>query len=68
MFKRFFNYFEKEKIIKNKCDRCKEIGIEREAVFNLKFNGFELHICQHHMVEFVLFIFTFFNSFSGSKI
>ena len=53
MFKKFINYFKPEIKEKQQCDRCKEIGVKREAVYKLEFNGFEILICQHHMQEFI---------------
>lgn len=53
MFKKFLNFFKKEKTKKENCLRCEEIGIKREAVYVLHFNGFKIKICQHHMSEFI---------------
>ena len=53
MLKRIINFFKKEKKIKNKCIRCGEIGVNRDSVYVLHFNGFKINICQHHMAEFI---------------
>ena len=53
MLNKIKNYFNQNKKETHECDRCNEIGIKRNAVYKLEFNGFDIFICQRHMAEFI---------------